>query len=165
MKYRDILKAVCLVLAIWVAPATGARAEMVVFDSMSFFQGQQGFAQTFTVTTPGTVSVSVTDVPWLDAVANLSFYLSSPTGVVGQTLSGSGNELISIGPGTYTANWFGNAQGVYDMGVAGVDVNFYPSGTTVALPASLFLMLSGLGLLFAWPRMATGVDPKRPGLA
>ncbi|HMK86466.1 MAG TPA: hypothetical protein VK437_10960 [Steroidobacteraceae bacterium] len=160
MKYRQILKATCLLFAAWAAPWTAAHADMVVFDSMSLFQGQQAFTETFSVTTPGTLSVSLTDVPWLDSVANLSFFLSSPTGTLGRPLTGNGSELIRIAPGTYTANWFGNAEGVYNMGVVGVSVTFYPNWTPVPLPASLIVMLSGLGLLFAWPRMATEVQPR-----
>jgi hypothetical protein len=167
MKYRQILKMLCFSLSAWAASAGAAQAETVIFDSMSFFQGQEGFTQTFNVATAGTLSVSLSDVPWLDNVANLSFFLSSPTGTVGQALSGNGSELISVGPGTYTANWFGNAAGTYNMGVVGVDVNFYPQGTTVPLPASIFLMLTGLGLLFAWPRVTGDVQPSelRPSFA
>jgi hypothetical protein len=153
MKFGQILKAAGILFAAWIAPWSAAHADMVVFDSMSFFQGQQAFTQTFDVTTAGTLSVSTTEVPWLDSVTNLSFFLTSPTGTMGQTLTGAGNELFNIKPGTYTANWFGNAEGLYNMGVVGVDVTFYPTGTPVPLPASILLMLSGLGLLFAWPRV------------
>lgn len=154
MKFRQILSALGLLLAAWMAPVQAAHADMVVFDSMSLFQGQQAFTETFSVTTPGTLNVTVSDIPWLDSVADLSFFLSSPKGVVGPTMNGGGNELISIAPGTYTASWFGNAQGAYDLGVVGVNIDFHPNGTPVGLPASVFLMLSGLGLLFAWPRIA-----------
>jgi hypothetical protein len=164
MKYRQILKVLCFSFSAWVASAGGAQAETVIFDSMSFFQGQQAFTQSFSVTTPGTLSVSLSDMPWLDAVSDLSFFLSSPTGTVGQTLSGNGSELISIGPGTYTANWFGNSAGTYNMGVVGVDVNFFAKGTPVPLPASLFLMLTGLGLVFAWPRMTVQPNELPQGL-
>lgn len=154
MKFRRILSAAGLLLTAWMVPGRAAHADMVVFDSMSLFQGQQAFTQTFSVTTPGTLNVTVTDIPWLDAVADLSFFLSSPKGTVGHTLNGGGSELISLAPGRYTANWFGNAQGPYDLGVVGVNIDFHPNGTAVGIPASVFLMLSGLGLLFAWPRIA-----------
>src|SRR5271156_2883683 len=107
MKFSQILSAVGLLFAAWMVPGKAAYADMVVFDSMSLFQGQQAFTETFSVTTPGTLNVTVSDIPWLDSVADLSFFLSSPKGVVGPALSGGGNELINIAPGTYTASWFG----------------------------------------------------------
>ncbi len=109
MKLRQTLGAVGLLITAWMVPGRAAHAEMVMFDSMSLFQGQQAFTQTFNVTTPGMLDVTVTDVPWLDAVADLSFFVSSPKGTVGSTMSGSGTESIHIAPGTYTASWFGNA--------------------------------------------------------
>ncbi|MGA2399425.1 MAG: hypothetical protein ABSG30_15355 [Steroidobacteraceae bacterium] len=154
MKFRQIMSAVGLLFAAWMVPGKAAYADMVVFDSMSLFQGQQAFTKTFSVATPGTLNVTVSDIPWLDSVANLSFFLSSPTGTVGPTQNGGGSELISLAPGTYTASWFGNAQGPYDLGVVGVNIDFHPNGTPVGIPASVLLMLSGLGLLFAWPRIA-----------
>jgi hypothetical protein len=160
MKYSRILSTVGLLFAAWMVPGKAAHADMVVFDSMSLFQGQQAFTQTFSVTTPGTLDVTVSDIPWLDAVANLSFFLSSPKGVVGSAMSGGGSELINIAPGIYTASWFGNAQGPYDLGVVGVNIDFHPNGTTVEIPASVLLMLSGLGLLFAWPRIAPGLPAR-----
>jgi|SRR5271155_5139994 len=154
MKFSQSLSAAGLLLAAAMIPGKAAYADMVVFDSMSLFQGQQAFTETFSVETTGTLDVTVSDIPWLDAVANLSFFLSSPKGVVGPTMNGGGSELINIGPGTYTASWFGNAQGAYDLGVVGVNIDFQPNGTPVGIPASVLLMLSGLGLLFAWPRIA-----------
>jgi len=154
MKFRQILCVMGVLFVAWIIPGKAAHADMVVFDSMSLVQGQQAFTQTFSVATPGTLSVTVSDIPWLDAVSNLSFFLSSPKGVAGPTLSGGGSESMNIAAGTYTASWFGNAQGPYDLGVVGVNIDFHPNGTPVGIPASVLLMLSGLGLLFAWPRIA-----------
>jgi hypothetical protein len=160
MKLHRIVSAVGLLLAAWLVPQKAAHADMVVYDSISVFAGQQAFTDSFSVTTPGTLTVTMTNIPWLDTVTNLSFFMSSPTGTLGSTLNGSGTEAITISkPGTYTANWFGNAQGLYDLGVVGLNVEFHPNGTTVSLPASILLMLSGLGLLFAWPRLATALPP------
>jgi hypothetical protein len=55
-----------------------------------------------------------------------------------------------VGAGTYYAHWFGDAQGVYNLGVVGLKIQFQPGATAVPLPATLLLMLSGLGLLFGW---------------
>jgi hypothetical protein len=62
----------------------------------------------------------------------------------------AGTESVSVGPGTFYAHWFGNAQGTYNEGVVGIDIQFQPSFSTVPLPASLLLLLSGLGFLVLW---------------
>ena len=69
--------------------------------------------------------------------------------MVGSTLSGASSESVSVAPGVYYAHWFGNAQGNFNEGVLGVNIQFQPN-TTVPLPASLLLMLSGIGILFGW---------------
>lgn len=160
MKIRQVMGAVGLTIAAWLAPGKAPQAAMIVYDSISIFQGQQGFTDSFSVTTPGTLTATVTAMPWLDTVNDLSFYMTGATGRLGSTLSGSGTESINIGQaGTYSANWFGNAQGLFDLGVVGVNIEFTPYATTVPLPASILLMLSALALLFAWPRIAPGVTP------
>jgi len=152
MNLSRIMSVMCLVLAAWLVCAKAAHADMIIYDSMSIFEGQQAFTDSFNVSTPGTLTVTMTSVPWLDTVTDLSFFMSSPQGTVGAALNGAGTESINLSsPGTYSANWFGNAQGLYDLGVVGLDIEFHPNGTPVPLPASILLMLSGLGLLFAWP--------------
>lgn len=151
MKFNHILVAASLILAAGVMPAGAARAETVLYDGMTVVQGQQGFTESFYVSTPGTLTMTVTDIPWLDTVSNLTFFLSSSSGLLGTTQS-DGSETINVQPGTIYAHWFGDAQGTYDLGVVGVNVQFQPNGTVVGLPASLLLMLSGLGLVFGWQR-------------
>jgi hypothetical protein len=162
MKLSQIISAAGLAIAVWLVPGKAAHADMVIYDSMAMFQGQQAFTDSFSVATPGTLTVSVTSVPWLDTVTGLSFSLSSPTGTVGNSLSGGGSETINLASaGTYSANWFGNAQGLYNLGVVGVDIEFRPYASPVPLPTTILLMLSGLGLLFAWPRLAPSLTPQR----
>jgi hypothetical protein len=162
MKLSHILSVIGLAGAAWLLPGKAAHADMIIYDSMAIFQGQQAFTDSFSVTTPGTLTVTMTDVPWLDTVTNLSFYMSSPTGIVGSPLNGAGTESINLSSaGTYSANWFGNAQGLYDLGVVGVSIEFRPNGTPVPLPASILLMLCGLALLFAWPRIAASLPTAR----
>jgi MYXO-CTERM domain-containing protein len=65
----------------------------------------------------------------------------------------AGGDSVNIGAGTVYAHWFGDAQGPYNFGVLGVKIQFTPAGgTTVPLPRSLMLLVSGLGLLFGWQR-------------
>ncbi|MGD0492609.1 MAG: PEP-CTERM sorting domain-containing protein [Steroidobacteraceae bacterium] len=151
MKYRHLLTTSILALSAWLLPSAAVRADTVLYDSAGFVQGSQSFVQSFNITTAGTITMTLTDIPWLDAVSDLTGFLTTTSGVVGQAFSGS--ETMSVGPGTIYAHWFGDAQGTYDLGVVGVNISFQPSViTAVPLPASLCLLLSGVGILLGWQR-------------
>jgi len=151
-----------LLLAAGILPAGAARADSIIYDGISVFSGQQSFTQSFNLAGPGTLTFSLSNIPWLDTVANLSGFLSTASGEIGSTI-GAGTESINVGPGTYYAHWFGDAQGTYNLGVVGLKINFQP-GTAVPLPTPLVLMLSGLGLLFGWQRRKTPALTKRSDL-
>jgi hypothetical protein len=155
MKSRQFLSVLLLVLA---AGVGSARAGTVLYDSASLISGQGGATQSFNLSTPGTLTISITNIPWLDVVADLNCFLSTPTGVVGSKMYAAGSETFNVGAGTYYASWFGDAQGTFNEGVVGVKIQFQPA-TAVSLPASLILLLSGLGVFFGWQR------PRTPDLA
>jgi hypothetical protein len=150
MNLRRFLPASILLLATWAIPAGAARADTVMYDGISIFSGQQSFTESFNLATPGVLTVSLSNIPWLDTVSNLSAFLSTASGEVGTTI-GAGTESVNVGAGTYYAHWFGDAAGTYNLGVVGLKIDFQPgSVTAVALPTSFILLLSGLGLLFGW---------------
>jgi hypothetical protein len=156
MKFRRFLPASVLLLAAWAMPAGAARADTVLYDGISLFSGEQSFTQSFSLTTPGTLTVSLSNIPWLDTVSNLSGFLSTSAGQIGDTITGQGTESFNVGAGTYFAHWFGDAQGTYNLGVVGLRIGFQPGNVTpVPLPTSVILMLSGLGLLFGWQNRKT----------
>jgi hypothetical protein len=148
MKVKSVFSAALLALAAYALPLHGARAA-TLYDGTSLVQGQSAFVQTFNVTSPGVLTVTLTDIPWLDTVSGLTGFLTTASGVVGSSM-GAGAQSYDVSAGTVYAHWFGQAQGNYDIGVVGVNVSFQPSGTAVPLPTTLILMLSGLGLLFGW---------------
>jgi hypothetical protein len=150
MNPRRLLSASILLVAAWVLPAQVVRAESLIYDGLSLFSGQQSFTESFNLSAPGTLTFTLSNIPWLDTVSNLSGFLSTTSGQIGSTI-GEGSETVQVGAGTYYAHWFGDAQGTYNLGVVGLKIEFQPGSVTpVALPASLVLMLSGLGLLFGW---------------
>jgi hypothetical protein len=152
MKSRTFAASVLLALSIWLTPFAASRADTVLYDAGSFVEGQQSFTQSFNISGPGTLTVSITDIPWLDIVSDLNCFLSTAGGLINPTANGGGSETFGVGSGPIYAHWFGNAQGTYDLGVIGVTITFQPTGTPVPLPASLVLLLSGLGVLFGWQR-------------
>jgi hypothetical protein len=152
MKLQSFFATWLLMLAAAALPSGAARADTVLYDGMSLFQGQQAFADSFTLATPGTLTFTMSTYSFLDPVGDLTGFLSTSSGVVGTTIAdGATTESLSVGAGTYSAHWFGDAQGTYNLGVVGLLIAFQPSNVTaVALPSSLILMLSGLGILFGW---------------
>ncbi|HEY2463024.1 MAG TPA: hypothetical protein VGI32_03105 [Steroidobacteraceae bacterium] len=140
-----------------VGQVSQARADTVVYDSVGFIQGSQSFVDTFNITTPGTLTISMSDVPWLDTLSNLSFFLTSANGTFGAPMNG-GSESMNIGAGTFYAHWFGEADGQYQVGVYSLKISFQPAVSAVPLPASLILLLSGLTLMFGrrWGRAPVG---------
>jgi hypothetical protein len=138
------------VLALMFAPHA-ARADTVLYDSAGFVQGQQSFVQGFDLTSAGTVTVTLSNIPWLDTISGLDCFLSTASGAIGATM-GPGTETFNVGPGMLYAHWFGNANGAFGLGVYGLNIAFQPTGTPVPLPTSLILLLSGLGMLWGWQR-------------
>jgi hypothetical protein len=124
------------------------HADQVLFDSAGFVQGTQSFVESFDVTTPGTLTVTLTNVDWPQQLADLNLLVSSTNATLGPEM-GAGTASFSVGPGDVFAQWFGTAQGPLNTGVYSIRVAFQPSA--VPLPTSIALLLSGLVLLI-WQR-------------
>jgi hypothetical protein len=153
MNVKRFFTASLLVLGTWAVPYSAAQASTVLYDSATFVQGEQaGVLPSFDIPTPGTLTVTLSNIPWLDVVSDLSASITTASEVVG-TSSGAGSESFNVGSGTLFAHWFGDASGALDLGVIGITITFQPNSVTpVPLPASLLLLLSGLGVLFGWQR-------------
>jgi len=149
MKIRRFWPASILLFAAWALGAGAARADTLLYDGISVISGSQSTVQSFNVTTPGMLTMTLSNIPWLDVVSNLSGFLTTASGEIGTTI-GAGSESVSVGAGTYYAHWFGDAQGAYNLGVVGLKITFQPGAVPVSLPTSFVLMLSGLGILFGW---------------
>ena len=162
MHIRQLIIALAGMIA-WALPFSSASADTVLYDSSGFIQGQQSFVQSFDITTAGTLTVSLSEIPWLDTVSNLNFFLTTASGTVGASM-GAGTESVSVGPGVVYAHWFGDASGAYGVGVYGMKLMFQPGGAPVPLPGTLVLLLSGLGLLFGM-RYRRRFDDKVPTIA
>jgi hypothetical protein len=150
MKLRHFLTAGTLAATCWAIPAASVQAA-TLYNTTNLVQGQESFVQSFNVTSPGTLTVTLTQIPWLDTVSGLTSFTSTSAGVLGSS-TGAGTENIDItGAGTIYEHWFGTAAGTYNIGAVGIDVTFQPSSVAaVALPTSFIMLLSGLGILFGW---------------
>ena len=153
MKFISVLTASMLVAGGSAAPLRAAHADTVLLDSIDVIEGQQSFTDGFDVTSPGVLTVTLSTIPWLDNISNLGGFVSTDSGVIGTAMTVGTESFIISGPGNIYTHWSGDASGPYNLGVLGVKIDFQPNGVAaVPLPASLLLMLSGLGVLFGWQR-------------
>ena len=155
MKSRTFAASALLALGIWLTPFAASRADTVLYDASSFVEGQQSFTQSFNISGPGTLTVSITDIAWLDIVSDLNCFLSTASGLINPAANGGGSETFSVGSGPIYAHWFGNAQGIYDLGVIGVKITFQPAG--IAGSAAGFIGVAAVGIGGAL-RLATPGD-------
>jgi hypothetical protein len=160
VRLRNLFAATMLV-GLWAMSPGTARADSVLYDSVGFIEGKQSFTDSFDITTPGTLTITLSNIAWLDTIADLNCFVTTSGGIIGKTM-GVGTESFNVGSGMVYAHWFGDANGPYGIGVFGVKIMFQP-GTPVALPGSLILMLSGLGVLLGWQRR--GVAVPEPSVA
>ena len=154
MRIHGILKAIVCAAGLAVAAIQTAGADQVIYDGTGFLTGQQSFTDSFAVSGPGTLTVTLSDMAWPVQLSSLDLVMSSSQGLLGPEM-GAGTQSFKIAAGgDLFAQWFGTAQGPLDAGVFGVKIEFTPV-TPVALPTSILLLLSGLGLL-AWQRRTRG---------
>jgi hypothetical protein len=151
MRLGQLFAAVGLGVGAWLLPLGSASAGTVMYDSAGFIQGQQSFVEAFNITSPGTLTISLSSVSWLDPVTDLNAFVSTSSGVIGSTM-GPGTESTNVAPGTIYVHWFGDASGAYDLGVYGLKVTFQPTASPVPLPTSVLLLLSGFAFLLIWMR-------------
>jgi len=148
VKSRLPLSALLLAFSVCLLPHAQARASEVLYAATGFMEGAQSFTDSFNITAPGTLTITLTEVPWLDTIQGLNCFVSTTSGVIGSRTNGD-TETVQVGPGLVYAHWYGDAVGNYPFGVLGVSITYTPA-TPVPLPATLGLLLSGLGVLSLW---------------
>jgi len=139
----------------WVA-AAGASTVPIDEIAKSYTVGTSGQSaqDSFTVSGPGILDVSLTDLHWLRPATDLSFQLSDSAGDVIGSMSGAGTATFSLtAGGTYFALTYGRAdssaaQSVLPFASYGIAIE-YVAPAAVPLPGALGLLMSGLALLGA----------------
>jgi hypothetical protein len=156
----NLVRQLLLMGALAVAAATPALADQVLYDSTGFLVGQQSFTDSLTLSGPGTLTVTLTDMAWPEQLASLNSVVSSSSGLLGPEM-GAGTQSFQVTGGPVVVQWFGTAQGALDAGVYGMEIQFQ-STTPVPLPTSIALLLSGL-LMLVWQRRSRKTsEPDEP---
>ena len=135
-----------------------AGASEILYDGVGFMQGTQSFTDSFSLSSPGTLTVTLSNVAWPTRLASLDMLVSTPGGALGPELdatTSNATATYNVTSGNVVAQWFGTAQGSFNAGVYALEIQFTPSGNPVPLPTSIALFLSGIGLL-VWQRRARG---------
>jgi hypothetical protein len=151
---------------LWVAAGTlafctmglrSAAAAELLYSGSGFLEGTQSFTDSFSVSSPGTLTVTLANVGWPAPLSSLNMLVSSPSGALGPEMS-AGTSTFNVLAGDVSAQWFGTAQGALNAGVYSLEIQFQPStsGAVVPLPTSIALLLSGIGLLI-WQRKTRAV--------
>ena len=132
------------------AVAPHAWADNVPAPQSTLVVGSESTTEMFSVTTPGTVTLSVTGFGWAAPLSALSFSASSATKVLA-SWSGSGitsdTATFNVGPGSYFVNIMATAaSGGLDMGLYSTRLTF-DATPAVPLPSSGWLLLTGMFVL------------------
>jgi hypothetical protein len=167
MQLKKLSKALGIT-ALLAGSMQAAQASQVLYDGVGFFQGSQSFEDTFSVSGPGTLSLTLTDFGWPTPLANLEMTVGTVQGLLGPEVGAGVVSDQIVGASTISAQWFGTAAGALDTGLVGLEVQWTPSSgsgaTAVPLPKTVGLLLSGL-LLFAWRKTSRRRSAEAAGSA
>jgi hypothetical protein len=127
-----------------------AVASQVLYDGIGMITGQQTVTDSFSVSGPGTLTVSLQDMTFPTPLASLNLMVGSTQSLLGPE-TGAGTVSYNItGPEQIYVQALATAEGPLDAGVYGLNVMFTRTAP-VPLATSIAFLASGL-TLFAWQR-------------
>lgn len=144
---RGIRRAAAALLTLGGVWSITGHAEILLV-STPLVQGSLASATPFSVPGAGTVTAILSDLDWPARLASLTFAATTPTSVLA-SLNGPGQVSFNVsGPGVYSAvvGAVASPTSFLGLGWYSMTVDFAPA---VPLPASVWLLLSGLGCLAA----------------
>jgi hypothetical protein len=128
-------------------------------SGVTLVSGSSSQTVPFQVSTSGTLTVTLENLPLAQRLDSLSFMMSTPTSALTSTWTPvltTDTESFAVGPGTYFAHIQGHAGGSLDLGIYGLYVHFTPS---IPLPASGWMLLTGVFVLIGLARLTCSYKP------
>lgn len=143
------------------AIAPHARAESILLAQTTLVSGTESTVDAFTAPGAGTVTVNLQSLNWPTALNTLSFSATSADRVLA---SWNGTGLASdvatfdVGAGTYFAHIMATAGGDLNLGLYSLMMTFSPSASPVPLPASDWMLLTGMFVLAGLARAVRPIE-------
>src|SRR5260370_14156349 len=138
--------ALASVAVLGLSQAPHALADTMLLSDTTLVQGTSAATFSFAAPSAGTVTATVSNLPWPNSLQTLDFQATSATDTLSSwsALAGAnqtGTQSFSVGPGTYFAHIMAVAQGSLDLGLYSLNLTFSPN--VVPLPTSDWMLLTG----------------------
>jgi hypothetical protein len=138
--------------------APHALADTMLISDTTLVRGSSSAVFSFDAPTAGMVTATLSNLPWPNSLTALNFAATTSTDVISSwSALDSSNETKSesflVGPGTYFAHIMANASttGGLNLGLYSLNLTFSPN--VVPLPASDWMLLTGVLVLFGLTRV------------
>jgi hypothetical protein len=125
--WKNMFMGAAALAVCWSMGASRADASEILYDGVGFLQGTQSFTDSFSLSSPGTLTVTLANVSWPTQLASLDLLVSSPSGALGPELdatSSTATATYNVTSGNVVAQWFGTAQGSLNAGVYALEIQF-----------------------------------------
>jgi hypothetical protein len=138
--------ALTLLIVAGLSAAPRAHADTLLVSQTSMISGSFSGVYTFSTTQAGTLSLKLENIAWPERLAALSCNLYDSQNLLGSLATTGELQIQVAGAGTYFSHLFAQAAGALDLGLFSLNVSFHPSVSAVPLPASVWMLLSVIGL-------------------
>jgi hypothetical protein len=134
-------------------------------SGVTLVSGSSSQTVPFQLSTSGTLTVTLENLPLAQRLDSLSFMVSTSTSALTCEECGAATwtpvlttdtESFAVGPGTYFAHIQGQAGGSLDLGIYALYVSFTPN---IPLPASGWMLVTGVFVLIGLARVTCTYKP------
>jgi hypothetical protein len=144
MSHKKCLHAAAVVGAAVLSSMASAHADTLYSQNVMVTSTSAPNVQSLGTVSSGTVTMSVSDLMWPQALQSLSFSITNNQGVL-KSLTGPGSlSYLVTGPMTLFADVYAQPNAADGAGLYHINVSFIAATPAVPLPAAGWLLLSGM---------------------